>query len=596
MFTGSIFLCLYRFRNIPRNSTDINERAKLTSVSVQNEPFLIIVLAMDRRESLTNLLKSLEYTDFLGQHVQLEIHFDKSPSGTEATRVAEEFIFSHGTKKIFISSVQKGLANSWYTAYEVGPDDRPFIILEDDIVLSPHWFSWCSRMWERYHTRPDLAGISLQRQTLIPKLPSHSFEIVNDHLPYLYALVGSIGFSPNPPVWREFLSWVGALPEGFDVTTPGLVTSDWWNKLDKRHMWTQHFTYFCLQRGYFTLYQNMMGKRTLASHYRARGAHFARTLGPDFLTLRAAEKIRYPIELTKYDWSGNEVTKSIGFDDIMLRTLLHRAKLIQQKFGFVYLMFANSGFIEMTKNWICNIRAIDRTILENIILVADHESSVRALSALEPTMNYFVYNSRFNEAAEFGTYKYYAIVLDRLIVQNMLIQEGHNVMIVESDQYWFADITKVVANKFILGYDMIAGDERSHVRDQLRSYICGGFYGIASNENTRSFFQDYVNIHQTKLQPYEGKGGKIDVENDQALLSRLVHRAGLSVHWLDSCEYMNGMWYEDESHRSECRDIYVLHNNYLVGGAKKKKRALQWGHWRLFKGSCTSRSPLIFDG
>ena len=194
VFTGCIFLCLYRFRNIPRNSTHISERAKLTSVSVQNEPFLIIVLAMDRVEALTNLLTSLENTNFLGQRVQLEIHFDKSPSGTEASRVAEEFIFSHGPKKIFVSSVQKGLANSWYTAYEGGPDDRPFIILEDDIVLSPHWFLWCSQMLERYHTRPDLAGISLQRQTLIPKLPSHSFVIVNNRLPYLYALVGSIGF------------------------------------------------------------------------------------------------------------------------------------------------------------------------------------------------------------------------------------------------------------------------------------------------------------------------------------------------------------------------------------------------------------------
>ena len=73
-----------------------------------------------------------------------------------------------------------------------------------------------------------------QRQTLIPQKPQKHMEIVNDHQPFLYKLVGSIGFSPHPQRWQAFLEWVATKDlVTFDANVAGLVTSDWYKRLSR---------------------------------------------------------------------------------------------------------------------------------------------------------------------------------------------------------------------------------------------------------------------------------------------------------------------------------------------------------------------------
>ena len=559
------------------------DRQSMTDVTTSDDKdtFSIVVLTMDRNEQLSRLLISLEKSQYHDRAVRLEIHIDKSSKNADVVAVSEAFSFSHGEKVMYLSSTQQGLAGSWYSAHKTQSTER-FIILEDDVVLSPYWFTWLCDMWENFGSLPELAGITLQRQTLIPKVPSHSREIVNGHFPFLYPLVGSIGFSPNPVVWNEFISWVQQLTPEFDVSTPGLVTSEWWNKLDKKHMWTQHFIYFCVQREYYTLYQNLKNSETLAAHERAGGVHFKNTRGPDFPVATVEPAGLLPDKLQKFDWSGDQVNQERrGFDDITQQTLVFQARRIHRDHGFVYLMFVNAGYVQMTKSWICNILSLDRRILDLVLLVAADTATVRELSAHEPNINYFVYHSEFRQGADFGTYVYYKIVLERLKVQNYLLQSGVNIMIIESDQIWFQDITEGIKRKFDSAFEIIAGDERSHKPQETQSYLCGGFYGIASNSVTVRFFQDYVKSHSEALLQYKDKRGVIAVENDQALLSRLIKEDNLYVHWLGECEYMQGIWYTDKSRQLVCSQIHVLHNNYIVGNRQKQQRAQDWGHWFL---------------
>ena len=152
-----------------------------------------------------------------------------------------------------------------------------------------------------------MAGVSLARQVLVPKLPSRTMEIVNGHAPFMYALVGSIGFSPHPTQWQTFLSWIRSIEVNtFDVSTPDLVTSQWWNSTDQRHMWTQHFTYFTRAHDLYTVYVNLQDKKTLAAHYREKGEHSSSTQGRDF-ELAARVKLDLPEMLVKYGWDGERL-------------------------------------------------------------------------------------------------------------------------------------------------------------------------------------------------------------------------------------------------------------------------------------------------
>ena len=146
-------------------------------------------------------------------------------------------------------------------------------------LTSPHE-TWHGSITRSYGDRDDIGGVTLQRQTLIPKLRQ----------------------------WRKFVAWTRSIDlDTFDVSTPGLVASQWWNALDNRHIWTQHFVYFTQQHDLYTLYVNLPGTTTLAAHMRDKGEHFATALGQDFPQLQTDMPFQFPGHPVKYDWGGTQV-------------------------------------------------------------------------------------------------------------------------------------------------------------------------------------------------------------------------------------------------------------------------------------------------
>jgi Uncharacterized protein conserved in bacteria len=284
-----------------------------------NVDFTVIILTMSRAKSLKRLLDTLEATDYGGDKIHLIFKIDFSPKNKQVIDVAESFNFTHGYKSIFVAEQNMGLGRSWFNAWMPQHDNDYGIIFEDDIeVASQVWYKWIKKAWSLYDRDAEMspnhmAGIALCRQTLIPLRPDNRHEVIlNGHKPYLYRLVGSIGFSPHPRIWKKFVAWIKSIDlDTFDVNMPELVTSDAWNfpKYDRRQMWTQHFIYFSKQHNLFTLYQSLRNEKTLASHMREAGEHFKKTIGKDFelATKEDVDMDDFPESyemLNKYDWDG----------------------------------------------------------------------------------------------------------------------------------------------------------------------------------------------------------------------------------------------------------------------------------------------------
>ena len=147
-------------------------------------------------------------------------------------------------------------------------------------------------------------------------------EIINNHEPFLYKLVGTWAFSPHPARWREMLAWFRSLDsEEFDPYVAGLVTSDWlhihtWQ--GRRHMtWEQWHIYHCQHHGLFTLYINLPGRRVLASNWREAGVHSRVSAGRADYALTTDCPIQlqqFPLTLRKYDWSTEEIQETCQAD------------------------------------------------------------------------------------------------------------------------------------------------------------------------------------------------------------------------------------------------------------------------------------------
>ena len=55
-----------------------------------------------------------------------------------------------------------GLRAAWFESWYPKPDDEYCIIIEDDLEVSPFWYTWLKKAWLNYGNRTDMAGIALQ--------------------------------------------------------------------------------------------------------------------------------------------------------------------------------------------------------------------------------------------------------------------------------------------------------------------------------------------------------------------------------------------------------------------------------------------------
>ena len=82
--------------------------------------------------------------------------------------VASNFQFSHGEKIVTKSEVNQGVMGAWRDAWS-WRDGELFVIIEDDVEMSPWWYRALSSFWRKYGHREDIAGVGLQNQEFIVK-------------------------------------------------------------------------------------------------------------------------------------------------------------------------------------------------------------------------------------------------------------------------------------------------------------------------------------------------------------------------------------------------------------------------------------------
>ena len=296
---------------VPSSDAAVDSRAGALQAPPR-PPLQIIILTMNRFDSLERLLKSLRDTDYGEDQVDLAIRFDrpKTPSDDWKTRVDtfhSSLSWEAGRATVTIAETNGGLRQAWLSAWRPQSNDERAIIFEDDITVSPLWYQWLMGAYEAYQHYPDLAGISLNRL----KEPTAAVPD-NGGLPFLYRLVDSIGFAPLAGKWLDFLDFAEcALASNLDMNIPSLISSKWYYKMaDQTTMWTQLFIFFSQYNNLYTLYAFPKDNTALAAHWREKGEHAKKTQGADFLTVDGATttwRMDFPRNLTKLDWNAQPV-------------------------------------------------------------------------------------------------------------------------------------------------------------------------------------------------------------------------------------------------------------------------------------------------
>jgi hypothetical protein len=288
----------------------------------------IIVLTMDREASLRRLLASLRVAEYGDDRVDLDIWIDRpsKSDGADETMAAmvsactRDFRWTQGVRTVHRRLENAGLYEQWIYTWNVTEDStEAAVILEDDLEVSPHFYTWLKQARQAYSSDPSVAAFTLQRGELrprqVPGVASGKLRVDESRPVFKYRLLGTWGFAPEKGAWLEFRAWyeemrrVGARPY-----VDNLVTTSWYKAQEKggtvaRTMWSQWFIKFSDVNGYFTVYSNIAGGSTLASNYREGGMHYSdKPRRADFPVFKGSPaELSFPASPVYLDWDGREL-------------------------------------------------------------------------------------------------------------------------------------------------------------------------------------------------------------------------------------------------------------------------------------------------
>jgi len=243
----------------------------------------------------------------------------------------------------------------------------------------------------------------------------------------------------------------------------------------------------------------------------------------------------------------------------------------QKEYGLIFLMYVDTGFISMTRNWLCHTPT--NVIKHTHFIVSD--SQVRTALKSFGARNFVVLRQlRSSLGSQYGQKTYYETIALRGRVVNQLLHHGIRIWIVESDSIWFGDPSPVL-HRFH-NQDVIAGQDGDGLLDR---YPEGGFLFLNSTVKARAL-SDALLSWQIEVLRYMHESEVGDAGNEMLQLPRLLAQLNCSWSFFPESLFVSGRWYSSETLRSQTTPL-VIQNNWLVGVQPKVERAKLWGHWHL---------------
>jgi glycosyltransferase involved in cell wall biosynthesis len=170
----------------------------------------IVIVTFNRAKSLRRLLSSLNqafYPGGSGVPLIISVDHQDSEEHQKVVEMAEGFNWPFGQKKIIIHEKNLGLRKHVLSCGDLTQQYESIIMLEDDIFVSPYFYSYSVEALTFYQESEHISGISLysHKRNFTVGLP---FEIIPDaNDVFFLQIASSWGQSWTKKQWAGFRLW-----------------------------------------------------------------------------------------------------------------------------------------------------------------------------------------------------------------------------------------------------------------------------------------------------------------------------------------------------------------------------------------------------
>lgn len=215
------------------------------------EDIAIVVVGYNRPDSIEQLLQSLMRADYGKDQVDLVISLDKGQRQQDIVSVAEAFDWIHGEKVLRVFSERQGLRNHIIQCGDLTEKYDAVIVLEDDLMVSPFFYSYVKQSVAYYAGDDHIAGISLYKHQTHPGV-NRPFEPANNGFDvYIQQFAMSWGQCWTKKMWEAFRTWYNKNKEkdlGEGNILPTYISN--WNK----QSWLKYYMRYIVENDKYFVY------------------------------------------------------------------------------------------------------------------------------------------------------------------------------------------------------------------------------------------------------------------------------------------------------------------------------------------------------
>ncbi len=210
--------------------------------------FAIVIIAYNRDKSLKRLLESLEKADYNNQNVTLIISIDYSEN-KKVLKVAEEFYWSNGKKRIIRHRNTLGLKKHVLEVGDLTNNFDAIIVLEDDLIVTNQFYNYSVQAFEEYSSEKSIAGISLYSFKTNPNNRVPFYPSSNGYDNFFLQYAQSWGQIWWKSEWEIFKKWLST-KDIFQSQYMYPSNLDFWSD----HSWLKYHILFCIENKKFFVY------------------------------------------------------------------------------------------------------------------------------------------------------------------------------------------------------------------------------------------------------------------------------------------------------------------------------------------------------
>ena len=272
----------------------------------------IIAVTYNRIDSLTRLLKSLENAEYGDERPTLIISIDKSKTDA-VEKFADDYHWPHGERIVRKHEKNLGLRNHMMSLGEWFEKFDTLIILEDDLVVSPCFYTYTRQASDKYMDSKEVCGISLYSFSCNYLTRTSFIPVKNEYDGYFMNCAMSWGEVWMKPQWNEFHAWYLEHQEfTSEPHLPEIICC--WSK-----SWLKYHSRYCIETDKYFLHPYV----SLTTNYTEQGEHSSEDVSYIFqTTLQQGKKTDFSFpdsaeEAVCYDgfFENKAIYKSLGLSE-----------------------------------------------------------------------------------------------------------------------------------------------------------------------------------------------------------------------------------------------------------------------------------------